>query len=47
LEEAIRKYVQGHNQHPKPYLWTAKARDIKNQPSHTGQAAAARLFSET
>jgi transposase len=28
LEETIRKYVQGHNQHPKPYLWTAKARDI-------------------
>jgi hypothetical protein len=47
LEEAIRKYVQGHNQHPKPYLWTAKARDIKNQPSHTWQTAAARLSSET
>ena len=28
LEQAIQKYVQGHNQHPKPYLWTAKARDI-------------------
>ena len=28
LEQAIRKYVQVHNQRPKPYLWTAKARDI-------------------
>jgi hypothetical protein len=28
LEEAIRKYVQEHNQRPEPYLWTAKARDI-------------------
>jgi hypothetical protein len=28
LEETIRKYVQRHNEHPKPYLWTAQARDI-------------------
>ena len=28
LQAAIREYIDQHNQKPKPYLWTAKARDI-------------------
>ena len=28
LEQAIRRYIDQHNQKPQPYLWTAKARDI-------------------
>jgi transposase len=28
LQQAIREYIDEHNQKPKPYLWTAKARDI-------------------
>jgi hypothetical protein len=25
---AIRNYIDGHNQNPKPFIWTAKASDI-------------------
>jgi transposase len=28
LATAIRKYIADHNQHPKPFVWTAKASDI-------------------
>ncbi len=28
LEQSIQKYIDEHNRAPKPYLWTAKARDI-------------------
>ncbi len=28
LQQAIRDYIDQHNRQPKPYLWTAKARDI-------------------
>jgi transposase len=28
LQQAIREYIDEHNKKPKPYLWTAKARDI-------------------
>lgn len=28
LQQVIRDYIDKHNQKPKPYLWTAKARDI-------------------
>jgi hypothetical protein len=25
---AIGEYIDGHNQNPKPFIWTAKAKDI-------------------
>jgi hypothetical protein len=25
---AIGEYIEGHNQNPKPFIWTAKANDI-------------------
>jgi len=28
LQQAIREYIDEHNRKPKPYLWTAKAKDI-------------------
>jgi hypothetical protein len=28
LQASIRNYIDEHNRHPKPYLWTAKAKDI-------------------
>jgi transposase len=28
LQQVIREYIDQHNQKPKPYLWTAQARDI-------------------
>lgn len=28
LEQAIQEYLELHNQHPKPFIWTAKAADI-------------------
>jgi transposase len=28
LQEVIRQYIDEHNRAPKPYIWTAKARDI-------------------
>jgi hypothetical protein len=31
---AIGEYIDGHNQNPKPFIWTAKANDIL-QKSHT------------
>jgi transposase len=45
LEEAIRKYVQGHNQRPKPYLWTAKARDILEKVKRAWAELRARGYS--
>jgi transposase len=28
LENAINEYIEGHNENPKPFIWTAKANDI-------------------
>ena len=28
LQAAITAYIQGHNEHPRPFIWTAKASDI-------------------
>jgi transposase len=28
LENAINEYIEGHNENPKPFIWTAKATDI-------------------
>ena len=28
LQAAITAYIQGHNQNPRPFIWTAKASDI-------------------
>src|SRR5436853_4694006 len=28
LEQSIQNYIAQHNHKPKPYIWTAKARDI-------------------
>jgi hypothetical protein len=28
LQQCIQNYIEVHNRQPKPYLWTAKARDI-------------------
>jgi hypothetical protein len=28
LQQAIRGYIDQHNRNPKPYLWTANAKDI-------------------
>ena len=28
LVQAVENYVDGHNQNPKPFIWTAKASDI-------------------
>ena len=28
LQASIRNYIDEHNRHPKPYLWTAKAKDV-------------------
>jgi hypothetical protein len=28
LEVPVGEYIDGHNQNPKPFIWTAKATDI-------------------
>jgi hypothetical protein len=28
LEEAIRRYIQDHNRHPRPFVWTKSADQI-------------------
>jgi hypothetical protein len=32
---AIGDYIDGHNQNPKPFIWTAKATDILEKVSRT------------
>jgi len=44
LGEAIRDYIDQHNQQPKPYLWTAKARDILEKVKRAWAALKARGY---
>ena len=38
LELAITDYIRAHNQSPKPFIWTAKARDIPAKVSRAQSA---------
>jgi hypothetical protein len=31
---AIGEYIDGHNQNPKPFIWTAKATQTSSKRSH-------------
>src|SRR5438094_3531696 len=44
LEQAIRHYIDRHNQKPKPYLWTAKATDILEKVKRAWAALRARGY---
>jgi transposase len=44
LEQAIRRYIDRHNQKPKPFLWTAKARDILEKVKRAWAALRARGY---
>ena len=44
LKDAIGDYVKKHNQNPKPYLWTAQARDILEKVKRAWQALLARGY---
>jgi transposase len=44
LKDAITDYVKKHNQNPKPYLWTAQARDILEKVKRAWQALLARGY---
>jgi len=44
LEQAIRVYIDLHNQNPKPYLWTAKAKDILEKVKRGWTALTARGY---
>ena len=44
LKDAITDYVNKHNQKPKPYLWTAQARDILEKVKRAWQALLARGY---
>ena len=41
LRKAIRDYIDEDNRNPRPYLWTAKARDIKAGSSPPRKASTA------
>jgi len=41
LQKAIRDYIDEDNRNPRPYLWTAKARDIKAGSSPPWKASTA------
>jgi hypothetical protein len=44
LQQAIRVYVDRHNRNPKPYLWTAEAKDILEKVKRGWQALTARGY---
>ncbi len=44
LQQAIREYIYQHNKNPKPYLWTAKARDILEKVKRAWAALKARGY---
>src|SRR5258708_4920452 len=44
LQQAIRHYIDRHNQKPKPYLWTAKAPDILEKVKRAWAALRARGY---
>ena len=44
LVNAIRDYIDQHNQKPKPYLWTAKATDILEKVKRAWAALKARGY---
>ena len=44
LQQAMRGYIDEHNQNPKPYLWTAKAKDILEKVKRAWQVLTARGY---
>lgn len=44
LQQAMRDYIDQHNRNPKPYLWTAKAKDILEKVKRAWQALTARGY---
>jgi len=44
LQQAIRVYIDRHNQNPKPYLWTAAANDILEKVKRAWKALTARGY---
>jgi transposase len=46
LQQSIQNYIHHHNRNPKPYLWTAKARDILEKVKRAWYALKARGFSK-
>ena len=44
LQQAMRVYIDKHNQKPKPYLWTAEAKDILEKVKRAWKALMARGY---
>jgi transposase len=44
VQQAIRSYVDEHNRNPKPYLWTANAKDILEKVKRAWQTLTARGY---
>jgi len=44
LQQAIRSYIDQHNRNPKPYLWTAKAKDILEKVKQAWKTLTARGY---
>ena len=44
LQQAMRVYIDKHNQKPKPYLWTAEAKDILEKVKRAWQVLLARGY---
>jgi transposase len=42
LQQSIQRYIEKHNREPKPYIWTAKARDILEKVKRAWSALRAR-----
>jgi len=46
LQESIQHYIEHHNRQPKPYLWTAQAKDILEKVKRGWYKLKARGFSQ-
>jgi len=46
LQQSIQNYIDNHNRKPKPYLWTAKAKDILEKVKRAWYALKARGYSK-
>jgi type II secretory pathway pseudopilin PulG len=42
LQQSIQRYIEQHNRKPKPYIWTAKNRDILEKVKRAWDALGAR-----
>jgi hypothetical protein len=46
LQQSVERYIEQHNLKPKPYIWTAQAKDILEKVKRAWYALKARGFNK-